>query len=212
MISFAAVTISIQGRPLVRDASFSIEPGEKVVLRGKSGSGKSTLLKALVGGVGISKGTITINGLAVLPENIMQIRQQIAYIPQEPIISQETAGEDLLLPFSFKAHRGKTPSRSRIEPVLSRLLLDPSILEQKSATLSGGEKQRLVIARAILLNKNIFLADEITSALDAESKKTVLSLLREPAHTVFSVSHDPDWIGLCGRVFTLENQDLREER
>lgn len=212
MISFDAVTIGMQGRILVQDVSFSIMAGEKVVLRGKSGSGKTTLLKALVGGARITHGVIRINGLAVLPENIQQIRQELAYIPQEPSVSQETAAEDLLLPFSFKAHSGKEPTAGQIEAVLARLLLDPAILRQKSATLSGGEKQRLVIARAILLNKRIFLADEITSALDPESKDAVFSFLLESDHTVLSISHDLDWIGRCHRVFTIENGILREEK
>ncbi len=212
MISFDAVTIGMQGRILVQDVSFSIMAGEKVVLCGKSGSGKSTLLKALVGGARIMQGVIRINGLPVLPENIQRIRQELAYISQEPSVSQETAAEDLLLPFSFQAHRGKEPTAAEIEAVLAHLLLDPAILRQKSATLSGGEKQRLVIARAILLDKRIFLADEITSALDAESKEAVFSFLLESDHTVLSVSHDPEWIGRCSRVFTIENSILREEK
>ncbi len=212
MITFEAVTIGMQGRVLVRDVSFSIMAGEKVVLRGKSGSGKSTLLKALVGGARIMQGVIRINGLAVLPENIQQIRQELAYISQEPGVSRETAAEDLLLPFSFQAHHGQEPTAAQIEAVLARLLLDPAILGQKSATLSGGEKQRLVIARAILLNKRIFLADEITSALDAESKQAVFSFLLDSEHTVLSISHDPEWIDRCSRVFTIEDGILREEK
>ena len=123
----------------------------------------------------------------------------------------ETAAEDLLLPFSFKAHSGRKPTVAQIESVLARLLLDPAILRQKSATLSGGEKQRLAIARAILLDKRIFLADEITSALDAESKEAVFSFLLESEHTVFSISHDPEWIGRCNRVFIVDNTLIREE-
>ena len=212
MISFEAVTIAMQGRVLVHDVSFTVMAGEKVVVCGKSGSGKSTLLKALVGGARITQGVIRVNGLGVLPENIQQIRQELAYISQEPGVSRETAAEDLLLPFSFKAHHGQEPAAARIEAVLARLLLDPAILRQKSATLSGGEKQRLVIARAILLNKRIFLADEITSALDAESKDAVFSFLLETDHTVLSISHDPEWIDRCGRVFIIENGSLREEK
>ncbi len=212
MISFEAVTIGMQGRVLVHDVYFAIMAGEKAVLRGKSGSGKSTLLKAVVGGVEILQGVIRINGLAVLPENIQQIRQELAYIAQEPGLSQETAADDLLLPFSFKAHLGQEPTTAQIEAVLASLLLDPAILRQKSATLSGGEKQRLVIARAILLNKQIFLADEITSALDAESKQAVFAFLLESEHTVLSISHDPEWLSRCNRVFTIDNGRLQEDQ
>ena len=139
MISFEAVTIGMQGRVLVHDVSFSIMAGEKVVLRGKSGSGKTTLLKALVGGARIMQGVIRINGHAVLPENIQQIRQDLAYIPQEPGVSQETAAEDLLLPFSFKAHHGQEPTAAQIEAVLARLMLISPVIMVFAMTAGSGE-------------------------------------------------------------------------
>ncbi len=210
MIIFDHVSIIIADRQLLLDTSLTLSAGEKVVLCGKSGSGKSTLLKALVGGQRLSSGAISINGNRVSPEHIGAIRSQLAYIPQEPLLAHKSVHDDLLLPFTFKAHQENRPTEQDIHSVLARLHLASAILERNSATLSGGEKQRLVIARAILLGKKIFLADEITSALDPESKEAVMAFLLDSEHTVVSISHDPDWIDRCDRVFTLADGKLEE--
>lgn len=212
MIEFDQVSIRRAERHILDNASLSIRAGEKVAICGRSGSGKSTILKAMAGAVRVAGGTVTINGLAVCSANIMDIRAQLAYVGQEPVLAGDTVADDLLLPFTFKAHRQARPEREAILAALTRLQLDPAILEQRSSSLSGGERQRVVIARAMLMGKMIFLADEITSALDRESKAPVFDLLfRDPGHTVVCVSHDPEMVRLCDRVFTLENGRLTEE-
>ncbi|MGV1100874.1 ABC transporter ATP-binding protein [Thiovibrio sp. JS02] len=212
MIRFEQVSIRVGDRHILRDSTFVIRDGEKVAIRGRSGSGKSTILKSMVGAVRTTGGTITVNGLPVCPENIMAIRTRIAYVGQEPVLAGESVADDLLLPFTFKAHRQSGPSAEAVRAGLDRLCLEPAIMARKSSSLSGGEKQRIVIARAMLMGKKIFLADEITSALDSESKAPVFELLlEEVGHTVVCVSHDPEMIRRCNRVLVLENGILREE-
>ena len=84
------------------------------------------------------------------------------------------------------------------------------ILEKEVSFLSGGEKQRVAIARAMLLNKKIFLLDEVTSALDIESKRAVLKLFTEAPYTIISVSHDPDWFKICSRFIKIEDGRIAE--
>ena len=120
--------------------------------------------------------------------------------------------EALLLPFSFKAHRENRPSNERIIQCLKRLHLSEDILGKPCSRVSGGEKQRIAIIRALLLDKTIFLADEITSALDPESRKAVMDELFRPEITLLSVSHDPEWISSCGRVVEIIDQKLVEEK
>jgi putative ABC transport system ATP-binding protein len=110
----------------------------------------------------------------------------------------------LLLPFTYRANRHQIPDRTRIVSTLEKLRLDPSILDSEASVVSGGEKQRVVIARALLLNKQVFLADEVTSALDPESTEAVLHLFRDPAYTLLSVSHDPDWFSLCSLFIQID--------
>ena len=208
MISFNQVSISFAERKLLNGVSCSIEAKQKAVISGPSGSGKSSLLKAVAGAIPLTAGSISIDGLQQTPANMAKIRTLIAFIGQEPIMGASNVKEALLLPFTYKAHQNARPSDEQIIKLIERLHLNTDILQQETTRISGGEKQRIAITRALLLNKTIFLADEITSALDPESKKAVIEELFKPDYTLLSVSHDPDWINACTTKLTVQNGDL----
>ena len=105
-------------------------------------------------------------------------------------------------------NRENLPPEERIKETLEKLRLKNDILDKDSSVVSGGEKQRIAIARSLLQNKSVFLADEITSALDAESKKAVLELFKKEQFTMISVSHDPDWFGICSRFIKIDNGEI----
>ena len=131
--------------------------------------------------------------------------------PQEPLLCASTVRDSLLLPFTFKAHKKNYPTQNQLIHHLESLHLPAAILDQQSSQVSGGEKKRLAIARALLLGKRIFIADEITSALDSESKQAVIKCLMGLTHTVISVSHDPEWISLCNRIITVDGGVIKEQ-
>ncbi len=128
---------------------------------------------------------------------------------QEPVLGEDLVEDALLLPFTFKRHRGIKPSRGKITQTLEMFGLKTDILRQKTASLSGGEKQRIAIARAMLLEKRMFLIDEVTSALDAESAQRVRNLLFRPEFTILSVSHDPAWLSKCTGVFPISGGTIQ---
>jgi putative ABC transport system ATP-binding protein len=210
MIIFQNVSLQSDNTQILHNISFEIKSEEKIVFRGKSGSGKSSILKVIIGALVPTSGKILYRNNPVTAANIAKIRSEMAYIPQEPLLGATTVRDSLLLPFSFKAHRKHYPTDSRLIQQLESLHLPAAILNQQSSQVSGGEKQRLAIARALLLGKKIFLADEITSALDTESKQAVIKCLMAPEHTVISVSHDPDWISLCNRIITVDGGIIKE--
>lgn len=212
MIRFENVSLSRNGKTILSGISFQITEGEKVVFRGKSGSGKSTILKTLVGAYKPDSGIIYFRGETLNQKNIAVVRNAVSFIGQEPVLGAETVREALFLPFTFKAHRSQQPSSGQVNQLLESLHLSPEILDRKSALVSGGEKQRIAIARALLIGKTCFLADEITSALDAESKAAVMEILFQPGRTLISVSHDPDWIDRCDRIIEVEDGRLKGER
>ncbi len=205
MLRFANVTVSYGNTPLIQNITFRIDEHERVVLYGKSGSGKSTILITMVGAHIPTSGTVYFEDNAVSRSSIERVRRTVSFIGQEPVLGAEKTRDALLLPFSYKAHQGKTPSDEQIHNTLQNLQLDRSILDRDVAFLSGGEKQRIAIARALLLNKKIFLLDEVTSALDIESKRAVLNLFTRERYTIVSVSHDPDWFRICSRFMKVEN-------
>jgi putative ABC transport system ATP-binding protein len=210
MIGFENITLKVHRQTLLDGASLRVSPGEKLVVRGPSGCGKSSLLKCVVGAFPILGGSVRVDGMELCAKNIAKIRARIAFIGQEPVLGAESVRDALLLPFTFKAHHGKEPDEKTVFQTLERLHLPSSILGKPSQRISGGEKQRSAIARALLRGKNIFLADETTSALDPESKAATMDELFRPGTTLLSVSHDPDWIERCDRIVGIEKKRLKE--
>ena len=171
MVRFDRVTVQYNENPIIKNISFSVEQHERIVIYGKSGSGKSTILTTIVGAHIPIQGIVYFNKKALSPGIILRVRRAVSFIGQEPALGAETIREALLLPFSYRINRAKIPQKERICETLEKLRLDPEILDRNSSVVSGGEKQRIAIARALLQDKNVFLVDEITSALDTESKK-----------------------------------------
>jgi len=204
IIRFDRVTVTVHEKTLLSGISFALLPGEKAVLCGKSGSGKSSVLRTLLGLHPLTSGTVYFEGNPLTQRSVQAIRSCTAYIGQEPVLGAEKVKEALLLPFQFKAHREQRPTETQLLEVLHRLQLPADILRQDSCHISGGEKQRIALARGLLLGKKVYLLDEVTSALDAESKQAVFEVFSDPTLTVLSVAHDPEWLEQCDRVFELD--------
>jgi putative ABC transport system ATP-binding protein len=210
MIDYRNITVRAGSRTLLETASLQLNSGEKAVVRGPSGCGKSSLLTCLVGGMRLTQGSVHLDSIELSPATVADIRSRISFIGQEPVLGAERVIDAILLPFRFKAHARIRPEREKILHLLEALHLEADILEEACRNISGGEKQRIVILRAMLLDKKVFLADEVTSALDPESKAAVLEALFRPDITLLSVSHDADWIAACDRVIDFSNGTLVE--
>ncbi len=212
MISFEQVTIIRGSHRLVENLSLTINQSEHLSIIGPSGAGKTSLLLSLVGVVPITSGKISINNKTLTPVTAPAIRRAIAFIQQEPVLGAnvQSVRDALLLPFNFRANRNHQPTETDIQTALDKVTLDTNILDKPCSVISGGEKQRIAIARALLLNKKIILADEPTSALDDDSRDAVLRALSDPELTTIIVSHDHEWLRSANRIFTLENGTLTE--
>lgn len=203
MITMDSVALWRGNQRILSIPHMTISRGNKTLLTGASGCGKSTLLMAVMAAIP-HHGYISVDGLEVKASSAREVRNRIAFIGQEPEMGAETVQEALLLPFTYKANRHNAPSKQALRDVLQHLKMEHEILSKPCPFLSGGEKQRIAVGRALLLGKRIFLADEVTSALDAASKHTVLDLLSEPHMTVLAVSHDADWIQWSSHQYHIE--------
>ena len=212
IIRFDQVTVTAHRKTILFGINFTLFPGEKAVLCGKSGSGKSSILRTLLGLHVVKQGIVYFQEKPLSPVSAQKIRNSASYIEQEPIMGAVNVRDALLLPFQFKAHREHRPTEIQLATVLQRLQLPYNILNQSCSRISGGEKQRIALARGLLLEKEVYLLDEVTSALDTENKQVVFDIFSDPHLTVLSVTHDPEWLERSTLVFELEAGRLTQVR
>lgn len=181
-------------------------PGQHLVIRGPSGCGKSSLLKVICGLCPPASGEILWQTQAVTAQTLPWWRTQINYLPQEPVMGGTTIEDVLLLPWAMQATRLNKPKEAQCDTVLDELGLTHT-LDTDVSQLSGGEKQRLAFARALLLERPIWLMDEPTSALDPDNRDMALALLKDNGRIAISVSHDPVWIAAADETFDMGGEN-----
>lgn len=195
---------------IINHLNLSIKENEMVAIMGESGSGKSTLLNIIGLIETIDEGkyflydkeNIKVNS----KEAIMMIRNHINYLFQNfALLDDDTIENNLLIGLEYTNY-SKKEKTELIQEVLKKVKLDHS-LKTKVSSLSGGEQQRLAIARIILKQGDIILADEPTGALDEKNKKVVLKLLKElhqEGKTIIIVTHDIEVGNSCDRIVQLK--------
>lgn len=190
--------------------SFHIERGSFTAITGRSGSGKTTLLKIMAGLEVPTSGEVRINGVNISEmsedERTVYRRSHIGYIFQEyNLISSLNIMDNLILPVQLN---GDKPDKNLFQKVVHFLELDTK-LEAMPHMLSGGQQQRAAIARALLVQPEIILADEPTGNLDTESGNRVLSLMKEAValfnRTLVIITHDREVAGCADKCLHIEN-------
>ncbi len=204
-IEIENLSVCFDGNYVLKDFSLDLAFGEKVTLTGPSGSGKSTVLRAILGFVNPVKGSIKIMGETLNEKNIWKKRLDIAYVAQEPDLGEGTVQNIIKQPFSYHANSGLRSNLDRLSELMQRFNLSQSLLGKQMATLSGGEKQRIALVIAILLDRSIFLLDEASSALDKINRQAIADYFKQaPNITVLSVAHDVEWLGFATRVVDIQ--------
>lgn len=162
------------GGALFSGLSREFREGSFTLVRGPSGSGKSTLLRMLCRLEEPTAGRLYFDGRPYEDWPAEALRRKITYLQQTPTVVGGNVRENLLLPFSFKANRDlEKPGDGRLEAGLEKLMMADVGLDRVARTLSVGQKQRLCLLRAMLLEPRVLLLDEPTSALDVESAGVV---------------------------------------
>jgi putative ABC transport system ATP-binding protein len=201
------------GRPLtvLRDVNLTIEPRAFVAVVGPSGSGKTTLLGLLAGLDRPSRGTVRIDGrdLGALSEDGRAAfrAERLGFVFQTfQLLPTLTAVENVLVPLELRRGGARDGDERRAHELLARVGLGDRT-HHYPAQLSGGEQQRVGVARAFANRPSILFADEPTGSLDAETGQGVIDLLvelnREAETTLVLVTHDPDLAARAGRVVRL---------
>lgn len=203
-----------EGLTALRDVSFEIGDGEMVFITGHSGAGKSTLFRLLAAIERPTSGSIVINGqnLAALRRSaIPYLRRNFGLVFQDQkLLFDRSALDNVLLPLAILGLPQREAQR-RARAALDKV----GLLDREKAlpiALSGGEQQRLAIARAVVGRPAILLADEPTANLDSETAADILEIFRafhQVGVTLIIATHDPQWMAhLSPRILRLEHGHL----
>jgi cell division transport system ATP-binding protein len=190
-----------QGKLLVlRDLSFSVHPGEFVYVVGKTGSGKSSLLKMLYGDVPLADGKATVVNFdlnALKNKDVPQLRRKIGIVFQDfQLLADRSVDENLRFVLQATGWKGKSKMDYRIAEVLDWVGLKSKGFKFPWE-LSGGEQQRVVLARALLNEPQLILADEPTGNLDPETSLDILKLMRsisDAGTAILMATHEHDFL------------------
>lgn len=194
MIEFKNIHLSFENKNILKNFSLKIDSGEKVLISGKSGIGKSSLFNMLLGFIRPQQGEILFNSIPLCNQTIWEVRKQTAYIDQENNSIGVKVSDWFDFSLTLKANRKINFNIDLIKENFSFFDLDFNLYNAFLSDISGGEKQRIAIIIALLLQRKIYLLDEITSSLDNTLKnKTAKYFLDNPDFTVIAVSHDPVW-------------------
>jgi len=208
------LSLKYNSKCLFHNLSFSLEKGEKAIITGKSGSGKTTLLRCLLGFSAADTGSISIKGKILSEHSIWQTRKNIGFVPQEPDLGDKTVLEFLKQPFSFKANKSLLWDDSLLHELMSIFHLERDNLQKNAKLLSGGEKQRIALLSSLLLKREMYFLDEVTAALDDETRMSVINYLRNQNNVTFLfASHDKEIKAMSHKNITLiKEQNTEKER
>lgn len=213
-IELRGLTFSYGGRPVLRDISVTIAPGQTVAIVGRTGSGKSTLLSLLARLHDPPPGTVFLDGVDVRELPLATVRGAIGFVPQEPFLFSDTIRENVAFGRAEIAPASDVKAVPSADPVADAAAiarLDKDVAEfpggydtrigERGITLSGGQKQRTALARALYVNPRILILDDALSAVDTHTEEEILHGLRAfmRGRTSLIVSH---------RVSTVRDADL----
>ena len=187
--------------PLLSGISFVARQGELTVLIGPSGGGKSTLIRLLNRLAEPSTGQIFLDGADIATLPVLQLRRRVGMVLQKPFMFEGTVLSNLQRPFLYRQEAPPAAASEAVQRALNLARLSPDYLTREARSLSGGEQQRVSLARALVGGPQLLLLDEPTSALDRPTSDRLAATLHEICRserlTILLVTHD---LRLAGRI------------
>jgi ABC-type transport system involved in Fe-S cluster assembly fused permease/ATPase subunit len=202
-------------REILHEVSFTVQPGERVAVVGASGSGKSTLVKLLFRFYHCQSGSISINGTNIRELTFQSLRQAIGIVPQDTVLFNDSIFENIRYgrPDASDEEISRAIRLAHLDNFISQLPQgDKTVVGERGLKLSGGEKQRVAIARTILKNPAILVFDEATSSLDSKTERAILESLHEisEGHTALVIAHRLSTIVDADRILVMDHGRIIE--
>ena len=216
-IDFKDISFSYnKKRKIINNINFSVKAGEKVAIVGPSGHGKSTLMKLLFRFYDVNNGSICIDGQDIKKVTLKSLREVIGVVPQDTVLFNESIFENIRYgnPSASDAEVYEAIKLAHLDEFI-KLLPDgvKTVVGERGLKLSGGEKQRVAIARTIIKNPPILIFDEATSSLDSHSEQAILAAFRDISKnsTSLVIAHRLSTIIDADRIIFINNGTIAEE-
>ncbi|MBK8618768.1 MAG: ABC transporter ATP-binding protein [Anaerolineales bacterium] len=213
IIEINDLLIQRNGRDALKIASLEIQRGETLAIVGPNGAGKSTLLLALARLIKPARGQMIFNGSPISQMNDLEYRRRISFVFQDPLLMDMTVEKNIALGLKFRG-TDKEETRTRVDR-WSKAMGVESLLGRRAGQLSGGEAQRVSLARAFVLDPELLLMDEPFSAVDPPTRAQLLNdlstLLSQEDRTTIFVTHNLKEAAQVGsRVAVIINGELKQ--
>ncbi|OZB42605.1 MAG: metal ABC transporter permease [Alishewanella sp. 34-51-39] len=203
-------------RPILQDLSFQVPSGSKVAIVGASGAGKSTIARLLYRFYELEAGRILIDGQDIRKVSLESLRRAIAIVPQDTVLFNTSIRDNIAYakPDASAAEVDQAIAMAHLQDFINSLPQgDQTQVGERGLKVSGGEKQRIAIARAMLKGSPILVFDEATSSLDSASEQAILKAMREVAqqHTSLVIAHRLSTITDADQILVLQQGQLVEQ-
>ena len=217
LIIFNNVYIKQQQNEILNNINLTINQGEFVYFVGKTGSGKSSLLKSIYGDIKIAQGNISVDGQSLnesRKKHILSLRRKLGIIFQDfELLMDRTIEENLKFVLKATGWKGKKVIQNKISELLEKVEMSDKA-KSYPHLISGGEQQRIAIARALINDPKIIIADQPTGNLDPDTSKKIMSLIKSISseeQTIVMATHDYDIIEqFPGRIIQFKNKSIEE--
>src|SRR5690606_26488924 len=201
-------------RPVLRDLSFTIEPGETVAIVGETGAGKTTLTKLVNRTYDVTAGRVLVDGVDVRDWHLDSLRSQISAIEQDIVLFSRSIAENIAFSVGQRADRAaieEAARDARADEFIQQLPAGyDTVIGERGVTLSGGQRQRLAIARALLTDPAILVLDDSTSAIDSATEDQIQQAIRRVlrGRTTLLITHRVAQVRWADRVLLLRRGEL----
>jgi ABC-type multidrug transport system fused ATPase/permease subunit len=212
-IKIKNLDFSYNGNDIFKKLNFEIIKGDFIGIKGESGIGKTTFANLLVGLIKPNNGEILIDNINILSDESLFFgwKRKIAYVPQEIFLLRETLRKNVAFGLDDSEIDDKKVlsclNKSSFNPKIISDAIDPlnGIISEKGISVSGGQKQRLGIARALYMDSEVLIFDESTSSLDPATEKEILKTIKEISEdkTIIIISHKETSLAQCNKIYNL---------